>query len=93
MKVICINNKANSHPDAIGKWMPKEGNKYTVIDTVNWYGLEWYILKEDKGGNGWNPRYFIPVDENKFDTQLRAVLSVPKMTKSKQLTTYDRDGY
>ena len=77
MKVICIDNTSPSALKVIGKWMPKEGGTYTVTQIVNWYEYDWYILKEDSGGNGWNPKYFIPIDENKFDTLLKAVISVP----------------
>lgn len=63
MKVICISNTAESHKDAKGLFRPIEGNIYTVIETVHWYDYDWYLLKEDGGGNGWNPRYFIPLSD------------------------------
>ncbi len=79
MKVICIDNTAPSALKCVGRFMVKEGQTYTVSEIVNWYGMDWYLLKEDDGGNGWNPKFFIPIDENKFDTVLKKVLTVPKI--------------
>lgn len=80
MKVICIDNTPPTHHLSIGNWMPKEGKTYTVTEIVHWYDYDWYLLKEDAGGNGWNPKYFILIDESKFDTVLKQVLKVPKKT-------------
>lgn len=61
MEVMCIDNTAKGHKDSIGDFLPKEGGIYTVLEIVNWYGYDWYLLAEDDGGNGWNPIFFIPL--------------------------------
>jgi len=67
MNVICIDNKAPGHPGREGLFRPMEGGIYTVTETVHWYGYDWYLLKEDDGGNGWNPIYFIPLSETETE--------------------------
>jgi len=67
MKVICIDNTKPMHSESSGNFKLIEGHTYTDTEVANWYGYDWYLLKEDDGGNGWNPIYFIPLSETETE--------------------------
>jgi hypothetical protein len=84
MKVICIFDFIIS-PLCTAKGDIKYGEVYTVIGERKGYStfgqreVDAYELAEVDGL--YEKGIFIPIDENKFDTVLKKVLSVPKMPK------------
>lgn len=88
MKVICIFDFITSplaYPNLKG--VIKYGEVYTVISERKGYStfgkriVDAYQFKEVDGL--YEKGIFIPIDENKFDTVLKKVLSVPKLKNRK----------
>jgi hypothetical protein len=84
-KIICIDNKATIHPDCVGDFMVKEGEIYNVNGGFASEDEWFYTLDEDKGGNGWNSIYFLPlseIDEKQFDLSLKVLLKTKPIMKA-----------
>ncbi len=86
MKVICIFDYVISPLYGGDGELIKSGETYTVKSEQKGYStfgkryVNAYELFEVSGL--WEKGIFIPVDENKFDTILKKILRVPKITHS-----------